>query len=452
MPPEAPAAPEPALPAAAPAVPAPAAEAPPEGPFKLGASIWSRYELRDNYQEHGLTHPRLHREGDYVVSRARLTVKTTPVDVGDGVSVSATVAPQAAYTWGENAGAAPTVSDSPPIQLYEGYASVGSDHYRVDAGRFSMNYGDALVIGDLGWNEAARAFNGARLHLTPSETPFYIDAFGSIIVEGRSVTQKPVAGDTYFYGVYAGLGPLVAKDYDLDVYALFLTPEKNSKVVVADPMDPTSTALGRQKSATEATLGARVKGKAAIVDYRAEAGFQFGKKPIAPTFLVPRPDTKSKTAYQLDGEIGVLPAAGFRVGLEGLVASGDDVNTLDEDEGYDELYPTSHKWLGLMDVMGPRTNVLSGVLHVKYAIEPVTFLLDGHYFARPKRGADHKHGAVGEEIDFNVAYAIGKGFSLRGLYGVFLPNEDFWTPKSPDKGAAGDPLHFFELQFGYELK
>jgi hypothetical protein len=39
----------------------------------------------------------------------------------------------------------------------------------------------------------------------------------------------------------------------------------------------------------------------------------------------------------------------FRIGVEGLVASGDDLSTPDRDEGWNELYPTTHKWLGLMD-------------------------------------------------------------------------------------------------------
>jgi hypothetical protein len=419
----------------------------------VGGSIWSRYELRDGYQEHKLTNPRLGREGDYVVSRARLALSTTPVDVGNGVLVSGSFTPQAAYTWGENAGSNPTVSDHPTLGLYEGYASVGNGHYRVDGGRFAMNYGDALVIGDLDWNEAARAFNGVRLHLTPSETPFYIDAFGTIILDGRAQTQQPVSGDTYFYGIYAGLGPLLAKETDFDLYLLGLTTEKNRKVALSNPMDPSMTAVGMQKSGTVATLGTRFKGHVSLLDYRAEAGLQFGSKALAPTYMAPRPDTRKKLGYQLDGEVGVSPVKEFRVAVEGLIASGDDLSSTDKDEGWDELYPTSHKWLGLMDVIGPRTNVTSGVLHLKAVpVEPLTITVDGHYFARPQKGTDKKHGGVGGEIDTNVAYAIGKGASVRGLYGVFLPNEDYWSTKSLTPDDAKDPIHYVEVQFGYVFK
>jgi hypothetical protein len=422
-------------------------------PLRLGGSFWSRYEMREGYQEHCLTNPRLAREGDYVVSRARLALSTTPVDVVGGVNVSATFVPQAAYTWGESTGTNPTVSDHPLLSLYEGYASAGTRWYRFDAGRFAMNYGDALVIGDLDWNESARAFNGARVHLTPGEKPYFIDAFGTIILDGRATTQQAVSGDTYFYGIYAGCGPLVGKNVDLDVYLLALTTERNRKVPLTNPMDMTQTALGRQKSGTVAPFGSRFKGKASVFDWRAEAGVQFGSKAPAPTWVAQRPDTKTKLAYQLDGEIGLSPVKAFRLGLEGLAASGDDLATADKDEGYDEMYPTSHKWLGLMDVMGGRTNVSSAVLHLAVLpVEPLAIALDGHYFARPELGTDGKHGGAGGEIDTNVVYTIGKGATLRGLYGVFLPNEDFWSKKAPDRTNAGTPLHYVEVQFGYVFK
>jgi hypothetical protein len=218
-------------------------------------------------------------------------------------------------------------------------------------------------------------------------------------------------------------------------------------------MDSTMTAVGMQKSATVVTLGSRLKGKAGVLDYRAEAGVQLGSKAPAPTYAAQHPDTKSKLGYQLDGELGVSPVKQFRIGLEALIASGDDLTTKDKDESWDELNPTSHKWLGLMDVIGARTNVTSGVLHLKAVpVEPLTISVDGHYFARPQKGADGKHGGVGGEINAGVAYAIGKGAYVRGLYGVFLTNEDFWSKKSADPKDAGDPMHFVEVQFGWGFK
>lgn len=447
----------PQAPPAPPAPPGPpvAAEVPPAPsawPLKVRGSFWTRYELRSGYLEHGLSHPRLHREGDYVVSRARLSFATNPVDVGNQVQVSATFVPQAAYTFGENTGAAPTISDHPTLALYEGYASVGSSKYRLDAGRFVLNYGDALVLGDLGWNEAARAFNGARVRFTPGEQPFYIDLLATLITDGRLATQEAVSGDAYFYGLYAGLGPLIAEGIDLDAYLLAQSRMKDDAIELTDPTDETVTTTGSQDAATFVTLGSRVKGKASFLDYRAEAGIQFGKRPVAASFAAPNPNPQKKFGYQLDAEVGVAPTDGVRIGLEGLIASGDDLSTTDDFEGYDELYPTAHKFLGWNDIIGGRTNVASAVLHLKIApAKPLTLSFDGHYFTRPQAGADGKDGSAGQELDTQVLYAIGGGAALRAMYGVFVPNEGFWEAKATSPDVAGDALHFFELQFGYNF-
>jgi hypothetical protein len=376
-----------------------------------------------------------------------------PIDVGDGVEVSAAFVPQAAYTWGENTGATPTVSDHPAVQIYEGYASVGTKRYRFDAGRFAMNYGDALVIGDLGWNEAARSFNGARLRVSPTDKPAFVDGFVTLINEGRAVTKKPVSGDNYFWGVYAGLGPLFMEKFDWDLYWLNFSTARASHVTLTGMGTPPPTVVGDQDAAWEATLGTRVKGSVALFDYRLEGGYQFGNRSVTPTFARPEPADLDRSAYQIDAEIGVSPVKSVRVGLEGLIASGDDLETTDKDEGYNDLYPTGHKWLGLMDVFPTRKNVMSAVLHLKVqAAEAWTLLADAHYFSQPEAGADEKDGSIGAEIDTQVAYAIGGGATLRGLYGVFLPTESYWEPKSTSADVAGNPLHYFELQFGIDFK
>ena len=423
----------------------------PQLPLKLGGSFWTRYELRSGYAEHGLTHPRLHREGDYLVSRARLVVSTTPVDLGNGMSASATFAPQAAYTMGE-VGAADTVGDHPGIVLYEGFARVGGANGHVDAGRFMMDYGDALVIGNLGWNESARAFNGARLHLAPAGSAYYVDVFGTLISEGRLITQEPIQGDRYFWGIYAGLGPAISEGLELDIYFLGDSVARNEDVTLTDPTDSTTSIVGELEPANDLTLGARVKGMLAPMDYRLEAGIQFGKSPVNPTFASPDPSARDKFAYQADAELGVAPAQGLRLAVEGLIASGDDPATTDKAEGWNQLYPTAHKFLGFADIVGGRTNIASAVLHLQYSpVEPLKLSLDAHYFSRLETPAGIDS-SMGGEIDTNVLYAFGAGASVRGMYAIFLPNDDHWTSDGVDADVAGEPMHYFELQFGYDFK
>src|SRR5690606_3602581 len=164
---------------------------------------------------------------------------------------------------------------------------VGQDTVQLDAGRFMMKHGDALVIGNLGWNESARSFNGARMRLTAGSSPATLDLFATLISEGRVVTQQPVQGDTYFWGAYAGIGPALSEGLELDVYFLGQSTARNENVVLTNPDDATDSIVGELEPATDLTLGARLKGTASLVDYRAEAGIQFGKSPVAPSFDSP---------------------------------------------------------------------------------------------------------------------------------------------------------------------
>src|SRR5690606_37083014 len=182
-----------------------------------------------------------------------------------------------------------------------------------------------------------------------------------------------------------------------------------------DPADESASVTGELEPTTELTLGFRHKGKTGMLDHRVEAGFQFGKSPVNPTFEAPDPAAVDKLAYHADAELGLTPAAGFRLALEGLLASGDNLDTSDENEGYNPLYPTAHKFLGFADIVGDRTNVGSGVLHLSYApTKPLTLTVDAHYFTRLKAGADGKDGSMGVEIDTNILYAFGGGASVRG--------------------------------------
>ena len=145
--------------------------------------------------------------------------------------------------------------------------------------------------------------------------------------------------------------------------------------------------------------------------------------------------------------------------VEGLIASGDDPTTTDKNEGWNELYPTAHKFLGLADVFHQggqkRTNVASGVLHL--TLKPtaeVSIQLDGHLFTRLKgmTAAGKDGGFAGAEVDTGIGYALGKGLSLKALYALFVPGKDFY-PQGPTAMTADEKLaHYLELELRYDLK
>jgi hypothetical protein len=227
------------------------------------------------------------------------------------------------------------------------------------------------------------------------------------------------------------------------------------KVAAADPM----SAVYTRESATQVTFGARVKQKIKFLDYRAEAGLQTGSRPGAAPQAMPNvmPATQQAavnvSAYQIDAEVGLNFAEDkLRVAAEGMYASGDDAKTK-KNEGWDELYPTAHKFLGLADVFHlkgvKRTNVTSAVLHL--TVKPAKDLslqADGHLFSRPEK-VGNVNGRAGAELDVGAVYNMGKGLKIRALYAAFFPDKDFY-PLAPAVGPV-DPIHYAEVELRYDL-
>lgn len=402
-------------------------------PLIVNGSFLTRYELREGYEEFPtLTHPRLHREGDTFVYRARLSFQTQPVDIGGGSSILVKLVPQAAGTHSTQ-GSPPTIGDVPNLGAYEAFTRLQGDAFTFDVGRFMMNYGDAVVIGDLGWNETARAFQGARFRLKDS-TGAYVDMFATLITEGSEATAATFEGDRVFYGAYAGLGPALG-DLELDLYLLGQS-FGSAEVTIDDTTDPPETA--EQQSATFFTLGARIKQAISAFDYRLETGLQLGSSPVA------LGDARDKLAYHADAELGVTPASGLRLALGGLVASGDSDPNDDKDGAYDELFPTTHKFLGLSDVFGVRSNALGANAEVSYApSDALVIKLQGHALGRMEENASGET-YTGTELDTHIIHRLGKGAAVRAMYAYFVPNDDYWD-------GVSDPVHYLEVEYAYHF-
>jgi hypothetical protein len=403
-------------------------------PLTLSGSFWTRYEAREGYEEHvSLTNSRLHREGDTFVYRARLGIETHPVNLGQGQTVRVKLSPQAYGT--HSIGAAPgteTIGDGYDMGVYEAYVELATREFILDVGRFRMNYGDAMVIGDLDWHEAARAFQGGRIRFK-GRKGYYTDIFATLISEGSLATAGLFEGDRYFYGIYSGLGPLLG-DLDFDVYLLSQTFGSARNVVVDATATPPT--MADQEGASFFTLGSRVNHELEMWDYRLEAGLQAG------TTRVIGGDALDHLAWHADMGFGVKPIKPLRFGIGGLAASGDRAPNDGKSDGWDQLFPTAHKFLGLADVFGARTNALSGNVDVSYkATDALVLQAQAHVLARLE--AVNGENYAGTEIDAHVIHPIGDGVKLRGMYGLFLPNEDYWN---------GDALiHYFETQFGYDF-
>jgi hypothetical protein len=390
--------------AAAPAGPVAAPPAPEPFPFDYRASIFSRSDVREGYRGVGL------KDSDSVRYRTRFGLISKPIDTG-AVDVVIKFLPQASGVW--NVGG-DTLED-PSLALHEGSVQLRHGLSHLEVGRFEMVYGEHFVIGNVDWHEAGRAFDGVRLHVE-NESKIWVDGFFSLVNEGGG--QALGKGDVYFAGVYAGLGEALRTKLALDVYALGQFRPQQAPA--------TEPRLAR------GTLGVRAKDRLGVVDYRVELGAQLGVEGAQDIF-----------AYQGDLEVGLfLLDDRLRVAAEGLYASGDDPSTVGTNEGWSQLYPTAHKWLGLSDIMGGRSNVGAGVLHVLGTPHADWKLAwDVHLFARPEAGA-LPSGLAGVESDVGAQYAIGRGLGLRTLYATFLPMNDHYGTERL--------AHFWELELRFD--
>lgn len=386
----------------------------------------------ERYSGYGATAPAVNK--DWVRYRFNLGLTTTPITLKDDMALTFKLTPQLGGFW--NIGGDTT--EDPALGLHEGFMKVKGSGWSLEAGRFEMAYGDELVIGPVGWNHIGRAFDGARFRkMLPKDA--WVDVFATQLDEGTATGltgDELAAGDRYFMGVYAGLGNLIMKGLELDAY-LFDVRSPTWSVTVSD-------VTATQNGGDELTLGLRAKGKASLVDYRLEAGYQLGSTPIVGNDTTPL----GRAGMQADAELGVNLEVlkGLRVGLEGFYASGDNTDTTDINEAWNPLFPTAHKWLGLMDFVdskGGRSNIMGGAFHLKLGIlEPLSLVLDAHSFSRPVPQAD---GSVdrprgGMELDTGLIYKLGKQVSFRCAYDLFMKVEE-------DKASTDEaPLSFVELE------
>ncbi len=399
--------------------PAPAPEKAEETPTLTlqGASFLARYEVRQNYSEIGKQGRRIG-ELDGTAYRARFVIGTTPIDLGNERTLTLTLAPQASGFFGD---ASPKLVDA-GLSTHEAYMKLSGNTWNVQVGRFEMAYGDHLVIGNVGWHETGRSFDGIRMRGKLAAKKTWVDVFSTQVHEGINDSGSPkfAAGDIYFTGVYAALGGFLAEDLDLDTYAL-------GRIWAGS--------FGSQGDSTdvEFTLGTRVKKKVSSIALRAEAGMQAGT----------RPNGVSVLAFQGDGDAFVDLGGTAKLGLGVLYASGNDTGST-RDTSWNQLFPTAHKFLGLADIIDSRSNVMAAAVKFRgKAGDSVKLAADAHLFLRPETAAG-VDSYTGVEGDFWAVYLLGKGLGLRGQYSIFLPNQS-------GPFATDTPIHYVEAQLRYDM-
>ena len=253
------------------------------------------------------------------------------------------------------------------FDLRQAYVELGnakSFPLTLKLGRQVLAYGDERLIGPLEWSNISRTFDGVKLRW--EEKSWSLDAFASTVVvpERGSYNQSDFFNgnetdrEQVFSGLYfstTALGPQT-----IDLYALHLHENPNPRFQPA--------AIGNTNFAT---FGLRIKSKPGAFAHAEPVGD--GKavadgKSTPPAPAAPKPvglDYDLEAAFQT-GEVRGLDLTAFavhaglgytfdtvwrpRLGVEYNYASGDSDPTDTSVETFQNLFPTNHKFYGIMDL------------------------------------------------------------------------------------------------------
>lgn len=377
--------------------------------WQVDAQLRPRLEARTNHrfglQSDQLNYPRSD-TFNTITQRSRLGAHARTGQV------RAYVQAQHVAEWGTTGGDALT---DPVLSVHQAWLRYGcGDAWFVQAGRQELAYGDQRVLGTVGWSQVGRAWDAARLGVQPNEV-LGVDLFAGRYAAGIADAQlgRDVSlfdGDAYLLGAYVELREFAQPALDeLDLYALYDVQ-----------IDDLSDDLPNRRSL--AGVGARAAGQWSVVDGVVEGMYQLGSRCVG---AADGPGCSDETidlrGWFVDAELGarVYEPNDVRLFAAYSQASGDDPDTADTDEGYFQFYPTAHKWLGYMDIIGGRTNVqeVRGGLSAK--LGPVKIRESVHYFRRLWPQAE----PVGLEFDTTASAALYEHLGVDIGHGLFVPSD-----------------------------
>ena len=282
----------------------------------------------------------------------------------------------------------------PNFGVHEAYADYHPNSlFAFRGGRMVLSYGDEWLIGGLDWNNVGRSFDGLKARFTYEIGT--TDFFMMKITENNTLGAGP--GDTNFYGIYNSFS---FGNFFKSVDLYFLDQDNGAS---GSPSE-----LG--------ALGLRIASRYKSFDYKIEYTKEMGSY-----FLTPSTDAGS--AYQQRAELGYSVDSSLkpRVAAEYFAAG----------KSYNQLYPTSHGWLGIADVLQRRnltgfdlaasTQITDGLsARVKYYVfSRVDSSASVYKYGGATMGTLSSSNSVGSEWDLNISFQVSKDLLFSGGGALF---------------------------------
>ena len=328
------------------------------------------------------------------------------------------------------------------FDLRQAYIEIGDYSkcpWDLKVGRQILSYGDERLVGAFDWNNFGRTFDAAKL--TYKTKGFSIDAFTStpVVITSKNFNQSDLFNgtetnrDLVFSGLYATFDEVPFGSVDL--YSLVINePRGNTSNVQGGLAAPVSTGSTARHS-DFVTLGTRVKGdpkKLGGLEFQGEFAYQVG-------------DVRGLSLNAFAANVGVgynfeLPMKP-RIYAEYNYASGDGNSGDTSVQTFQNLFPTNHKFYGIMDVFAWQ-NLHNAMLSFKVTpVKNVTAQVDYNAFwladtndvwyrangltavrplnATSRRASDY----CGSELDFIVTWNACKYVQVQGGYSHFFAGD-----------------------------
>ena len=388
-------------------------------PWDVGGEVRARYELKENAGDGSNVNtdflkvlgPGQFNDNDYFLLRTKVHLGYTPINW-----LTAFVAGRDAYSDGDRRNPPKTMDRFDLEQAWLKLGDAKAFPLTAKVGRQELVYGDERQIGRADWNNlGSRVFDSAVLRF---EKPVvWVDAF-----VGRPVMADPHAFNSvnsydWLSGIYASTKSLISwQESQLYVIAHNASDKSGSPHPqwlnrACTPQD-TYTVGFRFKSLPDALNG---------WDYSLEAAGQFGNVKVGGTRL-----EQAASAVMACGGYTWKKAWGSpRLGLGYDFFSG-DADPRDVHNGtFEPLFPTNHRPLGLMDLIGAKNIHDPRVSFSFKPAKPALISLEWHSFWLATT-ADYFYSDSGAKRDGN-GYGRNPGYDS---YAGSEINLDFnWTFK-----------------------
>jgi hypothetical protein len=302
-------------------------------------------------------------------------------------------------------------------QAYIELSNIITEGLSLQIGRFETVYGRHRLMGNVGWDNVGRSFDGGRL-MRKGNT-YSADIFCLKVLE-RSFDAPPNHKDWKIYGLHTTF----LQDR-LDLYILY---------------DWDQMKTGDDYDLARFTIGSYFKNKLESgIGYEFDAAIQTGYQ-----------GAEDISAYMIAGDLYYSPKHKMmfiysevsKIGIGFDITSGDDDITDDEIKSFNNLYYTGHKFRGYMDFfLGTSTQGLMDLILLRAAVKPrphCQISVDIHHFRTME---DHltpdgdSSKAIGQEIDITFKRKLQKGLAIQGGISTFIASDD-WI-------ADADPAYWF---------